>query len=368
MGNLLRSRPSAFYILNSGVWFAYGFVSFAGALPYVGRAPHLNSVRSAAANRAAFALAGLLSTNLLRSFFQRKRFGSLLEIAAWVFPLSYLIGVATTAAANWARQAMGGQHVAGWASLLGGAISAFAVYVCWCACYFAVQTYGEMQAQKQNALQAKATAHEAQLTALRGQLNPHFLFNSLNSIQALIAENPEKAQSAVGQLASLLRHSLGQGASGLVPLHEGMEIVLKSLAIEKIRFEENLNVRVDVEPDAVHYLVPRFLLHPLVENAVRYGMQTSSRPLRVGIRAYASDGTLRLEVANTGCWLDEDRESVFQEGNGIGLRLVREQLEQRYAENFRFARSIGDGWVVQSIEITNPAKEEQDALSCIAGG
>jgi len=368
MGNLLRRRPSAFYILNTGVWIAYGLVSFAGALPYVGLVPHLNSVRSVVVNRAAFALAGLLSTSLLRSFFQRKRLASLLEIAGWVFALSYGLGLAATALANWARQAAGGQVVGGWASLFGGAISAFAVYVGWSACYFMVQSYKDMQSEKQNALRARATAHEARLTALRGQLNPHFLFNSLNSIQALIAENPARAQTAVGELASLLRHSLGQGGSALVPLQEGLEIVMKYLALEKIRFEENLIVRVDVDPDAEQWLVPQLLLHPLVENAVRYGLQTSSMPLRISTRASASDGGLCLEVANTGCWLNEDRESCLRDGNGIGLRLVREQLEQSYPDNFHFVCLQDGGWVVQRIEISSQARAEKDALSCVAGG
>jgi len=155
MGNLLQRRHSAFYILNTGVWIAYGLVSFGGALPYIGLVPHLNSVRSMAVNRAAFALAGLLSTSLLRSFFQRKRLASLLEIAAWVFAFSYGFSLAATAVANWARQAAGGQVVGGWASLFGGAISAFAVYVGWCACYFVVQSYRDVQSEKQNALRAR---------------------------------------------------------------------------------------------------------------------------------------------------------------------------------------------------------------------
>jgi sensor histidine kinase YesM len=96
-------------------------------------------------------------------------------------------------------------------------------------------------------------------------------------------------------------------------------------------------------------------------------MQTSSMPLHVGIRASASDGRLCLEVSNSGRWLNEDRESYLREGNGIGLRLVREQLEQCYPDNFRFACVPDDGWVVQRIEITAVGKE-QDALSSVAGG
>jgi hypothetical protein len=366
---LRRERLLAFWTLNLAAWMAYGLVSFAGALPYVGLVPHLNSVRSVLVSRAAFVLMGLLSTSLLRSFFrrQRKRFASLLGIAAWAFPFSYLAGLAATAIANWARQGAGGQAVGGWPSLFGGATSAFAAYLCWCACYFAVQTYGDMEAEQQNVLRAKATAHEAQLMALRRQLNPHFLFNSLNSIQALIPESPAGAQRAVIQLASLLRHCLAQSDSSVVPLCEEIEVILKYLAIEKIRFEENLIVRVEVESDAAQWSVPGFLLHPLVENAVRYGMQTSSMPLQVCIRACTRNGGLCLEVANTGRWLNAARENYLTEGNGIGLRLVLEHLEQSYRGRYQSACFADDGWVVQRIEITGLAKEQEDALSRVAG-
>lgn len=367
---LLRwEGPSAFGTLNFAAWVAYGLVSFAGTLPYIGLVPHLNSVRSVFANRAAFAVIGLLSTGFLRVFFQRlrKRSASLLETAVWAFPLSYAAGLEATAVANWARQAAGGQTVGGWASLFGGAISASAVYLCWCACYFAFQTYRDMQAEQQNTLRAKATAHEAQLMALRGQMNPHFLFNSLNSIQALIQESPGRAQKTVGQLASLLRYSLCQSASAVVPLSEGIEVIMKYLAIEKIRFEENLIVRVEVQPDAAQWFVPGFLLHPLVENAVRYGMQTSPMPLQVCIRASVRNGNLCLEVANTGHWLQTGRETCLTEGTGIGLRLVREHLEQSYRGRYQSSCFEQNGWVVQRIEITGLAKEQQDALSRAAG-
>jgi two-component system LytT family sensor kinase len=369
MRTLRHETLLAFGAVNFAAWIAYGLVSFAGALPYIGLVPHLNSVRSVVVSRAAFALIGFLSTSLLRSFFQhqRKRFASLLETAALALPLSYLAGLAATAVANWARQAAGGQAVGGWTSLFGGAISAFAVYLCWCACYFAVQTHGDMQAEQQNAMRAKATAHEAQLMALRGQLNPHFLFNSLNSVQALIQDSPARAQRAVGQLASLLRHSLGQKASDVVPLREAIEVILKYLDMEKIRFEENLIVHVEVEPDAAQWSVPGFLLHPLVENAVTYGMQTSSMPLQVCVRASTSNGTLRLEVANTGRWLNAVRENYLTEGNGIGLRLVREHLEQSYRGRYQSTCLADNGWVVQRIEIVGLAKEQQDALSRVAG-
>jgi len=369
MGIARQAKLSTFYTLNLVAWIAYGLVSFAGALPYIGLVPHLSSVQSLLLSRAVFGLVGALNSSLLRGFFQRqhKRFTSLREIAAWALPLSYLAALATTVLANAARQAASGQTIGGWASLLGGTVSAFAVYLCWCASYFAFHTYRNMQTEQENALRAEAAAHEAKWMALRGQVNPHFLFNSLNSIQALIEESPARAQKAVGHLAGLLRHALSQSTSAVVPLCEEIEVLQKYLAMEKIRFEENLIVRVDVQPGAEPWHIPGLLLHPMVENAVKYGMQTSPLPLQVQICASTSDGNLRLEVSNTGHWLQADRDDHLEERSGIGLRLVREQLEHRYRDRYRMACFAEDGWVVQRIEIAGLKKERQDALSRVVG-
>ena len=361
-----QEKLSTFHVLNAGVWSAYGLVSFAGALPYIGLVPHLSSVRSVLINRAVFALTGALNSSILRRIFQRRhgRFTPLRERAMWAVPFAYLAALLTTVLANGARQAASGQTIGGWESLLGGTVSAFAVYLGWCASYFAFQTYRDMQAEQQTALRAEAVAHEAKWLALRGQVNPHFLFNSLNSIQALIDESPARAQKAVGHLACLLRHSLSQSASA-VPLSEEIAIIQKYLALEKIRFEENLIVDVDVQPGAELYSVPGLLLHPLVENAVKYGMQTSPLPLQVRVRASTIRGSLCLEVANAGHWLQGERENFFEESTGIGLRLVREHLEHSYRGRYQMTCLVEDGWVVQRIEIADLEKERQDALSCL---
>jgi LytS/YehU family sensor histidine kinase len=248
---------------------------------------------------------------------------------------------------------------------LGGTVSAFAVYLCWSASYFAFQNYRDMQSEKENSLRAEAAAHEARWVALRGQVNPHFLFNSLNSIQALIEENPVRAQNAVGHLAILLRHSLSRSDAAVVPLSEEIEIIQRYLAMEKIRFEESLLVHVDVQPSAEPWSVPGLLLHPLVENAVKYGMRSSPLPLQVRVRASVVDGSLCLEVANTGHWLQADRENYLEESTGIGLRLVQEHLEHSYRGRYQMTRVVEDGWVVQRIEIASLKKERQDALSCL---
>lgn len=365
-----QEKPSSFHALNAGVWVAYGLISFAGAFPYIGLVPHLNSVRSVFVSRAVFAIAGVVCSTLLRAFFQRqqKQSAPLSESALWALPFSYLAALASTVLANTARQATGGQAVGGWESLLGGTVSALAVYLCWCASYFAFQNFRDMRSEQENALRAEAAAHEAKWRALRGQVNPHFLFNSLNSIQALIEESPLRAQKAVGHLAVLLRHSLSRSDASVVPLSEEIEIIQRYLAMEKIRFEENLLVDLDIQQSAELWMIPGLLLHPLVENAVKYGMQTSPLPLQVRIRASTTHGSLCLEIANTGHWLQADRENYVEESTGMGLRLVREHLEHSYRGRYQMTCVAENGWVVQRIEIAGLEKEQQDALSCLVGG
>ncbi len=366
---LQHLKRSPFWPLNLAAWAIYGLVSFGGAVPYIGVAPHLNSIQSLALNRATFTLLGLLGSGLLRVFSERQkqRGARWLSIAVWLAPIACLIGVADTYASNLVRAAAGGSSVGGAISLFGGAVTGAAVFLCWCACYLGICIHGQMETEHRNALRAEANAREAQWMALRAQLNPHFLFNSLNSVQALIDEDPKRAGEAIGQLASLLRHSLNQESAGMVPLAEEIEMIEKYLAIEKIRFEKNLRVCVEVQAAAADWHVPSFPLHPLVENAVRYGMQTSAMPLALQIRAAVDQGNLQLEVANTGRWLEpesgEKSADLFKEGNGLGLELVRNQLEQSYPERYSSSLTVKDGWVIQRIQVERPATAEPSAVS-----
>jgi two-component system LytT family sensor kinase len=367
MKTATKFRVSQFWALQSIAWPAYGLVSFGGALPYVGAVPHLDSVSSLIANRIAFVAVGMSCGVLLRIVYrrERRRPTSLVRtVILIVFP-SFFYGLAATAASNAARHAAGGMYMRGWA-IFGGAISASAIFLAWSACYWGARAHLDIQRERQNALSANAKAHEAQLAALRGQLNPHFLFNSLNSIQALITEEPSRAQFAVEKLASLLRYSLRQTGGGEASVLEELEVINQYLAIEKIRFEEKLVVETEIEPGAQRFMVPGFLFHPLVENAIKYGMQTSSMPLKRRIYAAMIGNLLCFEIANTGSWKESGHGQ--NSGLGFGLQLVRERLEQAYPKCHRFARTSENGWVTQRIEIQHIAGRPAHALSRSAGG
>jgi two-component system, LytTR family, sensor kinase len=220
------------------------------------------------------------------------------------------------------------------------------LFLSWSALYFGIKYWRQSQEKQQLALRAAALAKEAELQMLRYQLNPHFLFNALNSACALIRENPARAEMMIGELAELLRHTLTNGKGGDVPLSLELEAARNYLDIEKLRFEDKLIVNFDIEPKAGEYAVPSMLLHPLVENAVKYGMQSSPIPLRVEILAHALNGDLRLEVVNTGNWIEDNGHST-----NIGIENVRQRLRQAFPERHRFDLFERDGQVHAFIEL-----------------
>jgi two-component system LytT family sensor kinase len=228
------------------------------------------------------------------------------------------------------------------------------LFLSWSALYFGIKYWQDVQEQEARALKAGALAQEAQLKMLRYQLNPHFLFNSLNSIQALIRENPQRAERMLGGLSEFLRYSLLHNKVLEVELEEEVEAARNYLDIEKIRFEDKLHVELEVETAASHWRVPCFLMHPLVENAIKYGMQTSALPLQVKLTASAENGSLRIEVRNTGKWVDKDSKDApasLANGTGVGLQNVRERLAQAFPEQHRFDLFERDGWVHAVVEI-----------------
>src|SRR5687768_7793464 len=166
------------------------------------------------------------------------------------------------------------------------------------------QYYTALSEKREQALRAEAAARDAQLRMLAYQLNPHFLFNTLNSIRALINEDRERAREMVTALSGYLRYDLVERPMHVALLGEEVASVRGYLAIEQVRFEERLDARVDVEPAALRCEVPAFLLNPLVENALRHGVAGAAGApllLRVEARLVEPD-RLRLVVENTGRW------------------------------------------------------------------
>ncbi|MDD2237666.1 MAG: histidine kinase [Kiritimatiellae bacterium] len=197
----------------------------------------------------------------------------------------------------------------------------------------------EENARLQNEkVRAKMLAREAELRMLRFQMNPHFLFNALNSLIAEIPCDPKLSLRIAMKLSAYLRYTLT--SRELVSVHEEIQAVRQYLDLEEIRFEEQLQVEFSLPEKMPELLVPMFCIQPLVENAIKYGMQTSPAPLRLHINVEQRGEGVSIEVSNTGTWSERTGKST-----GLGLNNVRERLRIYYAGKSSFTTHAADGWV-----------------------
>ncbi len=220
----------------------------------------------------------------------------------------------------------------------------------WSALYFGIKFWRDWINERERAEKAMESAQQAQLQMLRYQLNPHFLFNALNSLRALIDEDAKEARVLITQLSEFLRYSLLSRNRSDVVLKDELEAIRQYLAIQKKRYEDKLEVCIDEDERARDFPVLSFLVHPLVENAMKYGMQTSSMPLKVWIKTKLQDHTLQISVINTGRWTHASAGS-HHTGTGTGLENVKARMESAYPKRHRIDKFEKDGAVHIVIEI-----------------
>jgi signal transduction histidine kinase len=180
--------------------------------------------------------------------------------------------------------------------------------------------------------QARELAARAQLEALRAQINPHFLFNSLNSIAQLISTEPERAEECVERLAEIFRYLLQSENRSFVTLEDELDIADAYLDIERARFGERLEVDFVVDEAVRHHVVPTLILQPLIENAVRHGVSQKVGGGKVSIEAQLQDGDLRVVVRDTGVGMKSGIDAALS--RGVGLRNVYDRLVQLYGESY----------------------------------
>lgn len=208
--------------------------------------------------------------------------------------------------------------------------------------------FGRLRAEEARAARAETLRTQAELRALRAQLNPHFLFNTLHTLLALVRRDARAAEEALEQFGDLLRYSLGVHQDGRedVPFAEEWEFVSNYLALEKLRLGERLRLVVEVDPGALDQTVPAFCLQPLVENAVRHAIAPRPAGGRLSIKAEVADEALSIEVRDDGPGADAE---AIESSNGLGLRLVRQRLEAFYggAATFAVVTAPGEGCVVE---------------------
>jgi LytS/YehU family sensor histidine kinase len=207
--------------------------------------------------------------------------------------------------------------------------------------------YRRAQERERRTLSLQAGLAKARLSALRMQLQPHFLFNSLNAIAELVHKDPDAADDMLVALASLLRLTLETSGEQELPLSRELEFVKRYLAIEHVRLGDRLQVAFDLAPDTPEALVPAFLLQPLVENAVRHGLEAQAEPGRLRISASRRGSDLLLTVFDSGPGLRADK--PLREG--IGLANTRARLDELYGAAGTLELRMAEGFAV---EVTIP--------------
>jgi sensor histidine kinase YesM len=228
----------------------------------------------------------------------------------------------------------------------------FLVLLAWSAFYLLIKLWYEWQSEKEKAEKASLLAERSQLLMLRHQLNPHFLFNTLSSLRALIRENKEKAEDMLSKISDFLRYSLARKKDIEVPFSEELAAIKNYIEIEKVRYGENLNISYEIDPLSEDYPVLCFLMHPIIENAVKFGMDTSIMPLQVVVKSEVINNKIVLQILNTGRWVNSTS-NADQKGTGNGLLIVQQRLKHFYPDNHKFTVCKEEGWVSVIIEITN---------------
>ncbi len=337
----------SFWVLHTGGWLAYGV---AMTLSRVGIFPLRYMI---VAKAALMATGFLLSLGLRYAYRPLIRRGTpLVTLVVVAVAASYVASLVWTAFDNLSAApidaAFGIRSPIFRTPLqyFNGAVYNAFTLLAWSVLYIGICYYVALQAERERSLRAEATAHRAQLEALRYQINPHFLFNALNAVSTLVTERRnDEASRMLSRVSDFLRLTLTAPVRDEVALADEIDYVRQYLEIERVRFGDRLRMEVDVAPEAWEAAVPAFVLQPLIENAVRHAIAPRERGGAIAIEAERSGELLRVSIVDDGPGV---RENALGSGNGngnarIGLANTRERLRELYGERGRLELTNGTG-------------------------
>jgi signal transduction histidine kinase len=332
----LTARPRLYWTLQLGGWALYGFFGCILASIFGTFSFFLVGVEIIVAG------ALLLGSHLLR--LGARRYGwvrlsmgallprlllALVVLTLLAITLTGLLVVGLLAATH---QLSGGQGFP-WVRYIGYALNDFFALWAWATLYFGLHYFDHYRTAEVDKWKLAAAAREAELRTLQAQLNPHFLFNGLNNIRALVVEDPTRARAMMTHLAELLRYSMQRNGAAQVPLSTELEIVDNYLQLEEMQLEERLHYTLSVAPEALPVLLPPMTLQLLVENAIKHGL--APRPaggrLSLSVQLDAAGTGLCVAVRNTGTYAPPPGHP------GLGLRNVRERLGLLFGPAAHFA-------------------------------
>ena len=350
------TRPQtsrSYWLCQVGGWGLYAMIE-AGIATRILRLP----VGISLLELTGYALVGVALTHLLRAVLRWRAWARLpfYALAPRILAMALLLSLPVAAmtdhlsiAALWAPEQVDvdSLHISPGmirpARALILVINTTALFAIWAVCYLTITALRDQRSAALRQSELTRALQLAELRLLKSQLNPHFLFNSLNSVRALIADDPGGAQKAVTQLARTLRYTLTAGREELVTLARELEIVEDYLALESLRFGERLRIARDLAPETMGVRVPVMLLQTVVENAIKHGIAELPAGGELRIVAALRGGALHIEVENTRP--QAAQRALRNEGEGVGLDNAAERLRLLFGTNARLDLDLSSAMV-----------------------
>ncbi len=344
---LLDDRQKFFWILHIGGWFGFALVHYIGSFASDMRDIYVFIILSNA-------YIGAMLTLPLRYLYQRVWDMTPWKLILAILGASYFVGALWSLAQNLSffEFYKFGYRPNEWSMYFRNTLGSFYIILCWSGLYFGIKYYQMLQKERQKALQSANMANQAQLKMLRYQLNPHFLFNTLNAISTLImCKENDTANKMVSKLSDFLRYSLHTDPINKVPLQQEVKALSLYLEIEKIRFEDRLSVEWLITEDAEQALVPSLLLQPLIENSIKYAIAACEEGGVISVSAKTFGHDLLLEVRDNGPGIDNGHFKQDKAGVGVGITNTKERLLTLYDDHSFVLSSVEPNGLKVNIRI-----------------
>lgn len=240
------------------------------------------------------------------------------------------------------------------ATILGQSSFYMIMFFLWTLFYFTYHYFD----QYNKSLKYEASMIEIELKNLKSQLNPHFIFNALNSIRALVDENPAKSKQAINQLSNILRNSLAADKKGLTPFEDELKIVKDYLGLESIRFEERLHTVFEIDPESSRFLVPPLMIQTLVENGIKHGISRLTSGGTIHLKTVVNRGKLNIQIRNSGQLVNGVRPS----SPGLGLENTIQRLKLIYGDDAAF-RIVNENGNFVLTELSIPLNKNNESIN-----
>ena len=331
MSGFFKNKAKAFWILQTVGWLAYGFLRLFNGLAQGTGFDYWKPSAIAM-------ITGFLITLFYRQILKRIRTRPLQVVVFTVIFTSVFLALIFSAVETWGHITF---YKIGWTpeplEFFGGAMIDIYILTSWAALYILINFALMIQHEREKALEATSMAHQAQLKMLRYQLNPHFLFNTLNAISSLVlTKKYTKANGMLGKLSSFLRYSLVNQPTQKTTFDQELHALKLYLDIEKVRFQKRLKITFNIEGEAKNALMPSLLLQPLVENAVKYAIAPSETGGEIIVSGACEGDDLVLIVRDNGPGLSKKKEPTSNLSSGVGIANIEARLLQLYGTNQTF--------------------------------